>query len=159
VAYRKTAKLALVGAFSLAASGIAFAAEEDSGSLTINGTVALGPSLCAGSDESGVAGAACDGEPVLRQEDRLILRIYHPKNGVQHDLTYKIIREFSLPRPFRINPNIDMNGNPRFSDYIVEAYTDRDGRAGDVGDGEYFATSGETVPLGTTQLQLVLGTR
>jgi len=157
VAYRETAVLGLVAAFLLAVTSIVFGADEDRGPLILAGTVSLGSSACGVVvDDSDVVSPACNEDAVLRQDDRLILRIYHPKNGVQHDLTYKIIDRFSLPQPFRVSPIIDMNGNPRFTEYIVEAYTDRDGRAGEVGDGEVFATSGETVSLGTTDLALEL---
>ncbi len=99
------------------------------------------------------AGAAS--EPV--ESDRLVLRIYHPKDDVQHDLSYKLFKGTALPHAFSIGPIVDMNGNPRFWEYIVEAYTDRDGDAGEVGEGEMFATSGEPVSLGTSDLILELG--
>jgi hypothetical protein len=92
------------------------------------------------------------------ESDRLILRIYHPKDNIQHDLTYRIFKGTALPHAFRIGPIVDMNGNPRFWEYVVEAYTDRDGDAGEVGEGEIFATSGDPVPLGTSGLILELAT-
>lgn len=137
--------------------------------------LALGPMLLAGASlaaddmdmpmpaggEFAIAGtvrlAAGAGDTPV-ESDRLILRIYHPKDDIQHDLTYRIVNGTVLPHAFTIGPIVDMNGNPRFWDYVVEVYTDRDGDAGEVGAGEVFATSGDPVSLGTSGLILELAT-
>ena len=49
-----------------------------------------------------------------------------------------------------------MNGNARWSTYIIEAYTDRDGKVDSVSADELFATTGEALPLGTTGVALEL---
>ena len=112
-------------------------------------------------DELAIAGIvrlAADAANVAAKSDRLIVRIFHPIDDVQHDLTYKIFKQTSLPQSFSIGPIVDMNGNPRRTEYVVEVYTDRDGDAGEVGEGEIFATSAEPVPLGTSDLILELVT-
>lgn len=139
MAYRQAANL-IAGVVAALLAATAAEAAEGGRPLTIEGTLALAP------------GAAA----ALRPGDRLVIKIYNPGNGVDNDPSFRIMSEFSLPMDFRMSPPIDMNGNARWSTYIIEAYTDRDGKVDSVSADELFATTGEALPLGTTGVALEL---
>jgi hypothetical protein len=95
----------------------------------------------------------------VRPGDRLILKLYHPGDGVEMDPKYAILTDYALPMAFRISPSIDMNGRARWPDYVVEAFTDNDRDVLSVAPGELHASSGEAVALGATGVDLVLAPR
>jgi hypothetical protein len=95
----------------------------------------------------------------IAAEDRLVLALFHPRAGAELDRQYRIIDHFSLPLEFTLTPSTDMSGRTRFQDYVVEAFTDRDGDPLTVAPGELGARTPEPVPLGTTGLVLDLKPR
>ena len=133
--------LALGLALALASTA-GFTADEG-GDLSIHGTISVDTAL-ASSIASG---------------DRLIIKIYHPREGIEHDPNYVIKTDFELPFQFRISPPIDMNARARWPDYVVEAFTDKDADILSVVDGELFAGSGKALALGTQDLVLDLKPR
>ena len=86
-------------------------------------------------------------------DDRLVLKLFHPGNGVELDAKYSILPTFSPP-----TPTFDMTGRSKWKSYVVQAFTDRDGDVLSVVPGELFATTREPVPLGTSGLRLELNT-
>jgi hypothetical protein len=117
------------------------------------------------------AGAAAQGDlPAIRgvvtvppslvhnvdRDDRLIIKLYHPKDGFELDAKYQIVPRFTLPFPFLAAPSIDMSGRTKFDSYVVELFTDKDEDPVAIAPGELFARTPEPVPLGTTGLQLEL---
>ncbi len=136
-------------ACGLIATSVAFgpsglSAADEVRDLTIRGTITVSDALAA----------------TLRPDDRLILKIFHPgADGYEKDTSYQIKPEFSLPTAFRIVPPIDMNANPRWPNYVVEVFIDRDHDVLSVVDGELFATTGEALTLGTHNVALDLTQR
>jgi len=118
-------------------------AAEEGGDLSIHGTISVDEAL-ANSIASG---------------DRLIIKIFHPGDGVDHDPKFVIKTDFALPLQFRISPPIDMNARARWPNYVVEAFTDKDTEILSVVDGELFATSEKALALGTQDLVLDLKPR
>lgn len=110
------------------------------GENSISGTIIVQPNLM----------------PGLSSEDRLVLKLYHPDEGVEKDTRYWIIDTFDLPRDFEIAPSTDMNGRVRWSTYMLEVFTDRDGDVMHTVPGELFSATNDLVPLGTEGLQLKL---
>ena len=49
-----------------------------------------------------------------------------------------------------------MSGRPKFEDYVLEVFTDRDGDVGNVAPGELGARTPASVPLGSSGLVLEL---
>ena len=94
--------------------------------------------------------------PRISPDDRLVLKLFHPGNGVELDAKYSILPTFSLPVEFRIAPTLDMTGRSKWKSYVVQAFTDRDGDVLSVVPGELFATTPGPVPLGTSGLVLEL---
>ena len=139
MAYRQAANL-IAGLIASLLATTATEAAEGGRPMTIEGTLALAPGA----------------EAALRPGDRLVIKIYNPGIRVENDPSYRIRSEFSLPMDFRMSPPIDMNGNARWPTYIIEAYTDRDGKVDSVSADELFATTGEALPLGTTGVVLEL---
>jgi hypothetical protein len=92
-------------------------------------------------------------------DDRLIIKLYHLKDGVELDAKYQIVPRFELPLDFRVAPSIDMSGQTKFNDYVVEMFTDKDGDVLGTAPGELRARTPEPVPLGTAGLQLELNAR
>jgi hypothetical protein len=109
----------------------------------IQGTVAVAP---------GLAGQVAPG-------DRLIIKLYHPGDGVELDAKYRIVDEFTLPFDFVAAPSIDMSGQTKFQAYVLEVFTDKDGDVVRAAPGELVARTPEPVPLGTTGLVLELNAR
>lgn len=129
-------------------------------------SIALGLALTAAA-----AGVAAQGDlPVIRgvvtvspslahhidRNDRLIIKLYHPKDGVELDAKYQIVPRFTVPFPFLAAPSIDMSGRTKFDSYVVELFTDKDEDVVAIAPGELFARTSGPVPLGTTGLQLEL---
>jgi hypothetical protein len=88
--------------------------------------------------------------------DRLILKLYYPKDGIEMDATYRIVGSFALPFAFHAAPSIDMNGHTKYDAYVLELFTDKNGDVLAVAPGELFARTPGPVPLGTTDLRLQL---
>lgn len=126
----------LFGALLILGGGASAEADEN----TISGRINLAPEL----DPETTAGA------------RLVLKLYHPDQGVEKDTRYWIIDTFELPRDFEIAPSTDMNGKARWSTYMLEVFTDRDDDVLNAASGELLAVTNELIPLGTDGLQLEL---
>lgn len=137
MADRKTAGLT---ALALLFAPAAAAAEEERGDMFIRGTVEAAPAHAA----------------LVAEADRLAIKIYSPGPGVERDPKYRYFREFSLPMTFSVSPPIDMNGNARWPLWRVEAFTDRDGDVLSLVEGELFAETPESLPLGSRGVVLKL---
>lgn len=135
-------RLSLLGLALGLTSSVALAAEEG-GDMSIHGTISIDKTLASS----------------ITPDDRLIIKIYHPGEGVDHDPKYVIKTEFDLPIQFRISPPIDMNARARWPNYVVEAFTDKDADILSVVDGELFAGSDGPMTLGTQDLVLDLKPR
>jgi hypothetical protein len=88
--------------------------------------------------------------------DRLIIKLYYPKDGVEMDAKYQIVPSFSLPFAFQAAPSIDMNARTKYDAYVLELFTDKNDDVLAIAPGELIARTPEPVPLGTTGLQLEL---
>lgn len=109
-------------------------------SIAISGRITLQPDLASS----------------LEPDDRLVLKLYHPEDGIEKDTRYWIIDNVDLPRDFEIAPSVDMNGKARWRTYRLEVFTDRDGDVLTSAPGELFAITENLVPLGTEGLMLEL---
>jgi hypothetical protein len=89
-------------------------------------------------------------------DDRLIIKLYHPKDGVELDATFQIVPRFELPLEFLAAPSVDMSGRTKFDAYVLELFTDKDDDVLGTAPGELLARTLDPVPLGTTGLQLEL---
>ena len=92
----------------------------------------------------------------IGRNDRLIVKLYYPKDGVEMDATYGIIPSFSLPFAFQAAPSIDMNSRTKYDAYVLELFTDKDYDVLAIAPGELIARTPAPVPLGTDDLQLEL---
>ena len=92
----------------------------------------------------------------IGRDDRLIIKLHHPEDGVELDATYRIVPSFSLPFAFQAAPSIDMNARTKYDAYVVEMFTDKDDDVLAIAPGELIARTPAPVPLGTTDLQLEL---
>ncbi len=90
--------------------------------------------------------------------DRLIIKLYHLGDGIEHDPKYQILPDFTLPLTFRIAPTIDMSGRTKWPSYVVEAFTDKDKDVLSMIPGELIARTPNAVRLGTTGIVLELKT-
>lgn len=88
--------------------------------------------------------------------DRLIIKLYHPKDGIELDATFQIVPRFELPLEFLAAPSIDMSGRTKFDAYVLELFTDKDDDVLGTAPGELLARTLDPVPLGTAGLQLEL---
>jgi hypothetical protein len=88
--------------------------------------------------------------------DRLILKLYFPRDGIEMDATYRIVERFSLPFAFDVAPSIDMSRRTKYDAYVLELFTDKDDDVLAVAPGELIARTPGPVPLGTTDLSLEL---
>ena len=113
------------------------------GAKTIQATIRVPPAL---------AGQIAPG-------DRLVLKLFHPGAAAELDAKYRLVEDFSLPLEVVLGPSIDMSGRTKFQDYVVEAFTDKDGDVLKVAPGELGARTPGPVPLGTTGLVLELSAR
>ncbi len=89
-------------------------------------------------------------------DDRLVIKLFHPGNGVELDAKYAILPTFTLPVDFRIAPTFDMSGRSKWKSYVVQAFTDRDGDVLSMVHGELLASTPAPVPLGTAGVILEL---
>jgi hypothetical protein len=89
-------------------------------------------------------------------DDRLIIKLYHPKDGVELDARYQIVPRFELPLEFQAAPSVDMSGTTKFDAYVIELFTDKNGDVLGTAPGGLIARTPEPVPLGTTGLRLEL---
>jgi len=89
-------------------------------------------------------------------DDRLIIKLYHPKDGIELDAKYQIVPSFSLPFAFLAAPSIDMNARTKYDAYVLELFTDKNDDVLATAPGELIARTPAPVPLGTTDLQLEL---
>jgi hypothetical protein len=105
---------------------------------------------------SGALTVAPDLAHHIGRDDRLILKLYYPKDGVEMDATYRIVRSFSLPFDFHVAPSIDMNARTKYDAYVLELFTDKNGDVLAIAPGELIARTPGPVPLGTTDLRLEL---
>ena len=87
-------------------------------------------------------------------DDRLIIKMYHPKDDVELDVKYQIVSRFELPFEFQAAPSVDMSGSSKFHSYVVEVFTDKNGDVLGIAPGELIARTPAAVPLGTTDLRL-----
>ena len=108
--------------------------------ITITGTIALPDHLVS----------------TVGQDDRLVIRMYHPHEGIEKDLKYWILDKFAFPQDFRIAPTVNMAGNARWPSYIIEVFTDTDRNVQNLIADELFARTPELVPLGSEGVKLVL---
>ena len=88
--------------------------------------------------------------------DRLIIKLYHPKDGVEMDAKYQILPSFSLPFAFQAAPSIDMNARTKYNAYVLELFTDKNDDVLATAPGELIARTAAPVPLGTQDLRLEL---
>ena len=144
VAYRRgpwsAVMRALVASLSLAMTLSAASSRADM--PTISGSLSVAPELA----------------HHVGPDDRLILKLYHPQDGVEMDAIYRIVQSFALPFAFHAAPTIDMNGRAKYDAYVLELFTDKNGNVLAVAPGELFTRTPGPVPLGTTDLRLELNT-
>lgn len=110
---------------------------------TIRGTLTVAPALA----------------HQIGPHDRLIIKLYHPGQGVELDARYQIVPRFELPLDFQVAPSIDMSGRTKFGAYVVEMFTDKDDDVLGTAPGELLARTLDPVPLGTAGLRLELNAR
>jgi len=101
-----------------------------------------------------------DVKPELKQKlspaDRLVIKLFHPKDGIEMDAKYSIVSNFQLPLQFRVLPYIVMDGTTRHDKYVIEVFTDKDQNVLGVADGELVGRTSGTVDLGSRGLQIIL---
>jgi hypothetical protein len=123
--------------------GLALALTATSGRAdmqTISGTLTVAPELA----------------HHIGRDDRLIIKLYHPEDGVEMDATYRIVPGFSLPFAFQAAPSVDMNARTKYDAYVLELFTDKNDDVLATAPGELIARTPTAVPLGTSDLQLEL---
>ena len=113
------------------------------------------------SDESrkfiqGTINVSSDLSQHVSPDDRLIIKLFHPGDGVELDAKYAILDTFALPVDFRIAPTFDMSGGSKWKSYVVQVFTDKDADVLSVAPGELLGGTTGPVPLGTTGLALEL---
>ena len=113
---------------------------EDMSALSIEGTINAAPEL----------------HQYLSVSDRLIIKLFHPKDGIEMDAKYSIVLSFELPLKFRIFPYILMDGSTRHDKYVVEVFTDKDQDVLRIKTGELFGTSRDTLQLGSRDVRLLM---
>jgi hypothetical protein len=89
-------------------------------------------------------------------DDRLIIKLYHPENGIEMDAKYQIVPSFSLPFAFQAGPSVDMNAHTKYDAYVLELFTDKDADVLAIAPGELIARTPTPVPLGTRDVRLEL---
>ena len=113
---------------------------EDVSALSIEGTIDATPQF----------------QQYLSSSDRLIIKIFHPENGIEMDAKYSIVRNFQLPLKFRITPYILMDRSTRHEKYIIEVFTDKDKDLLRIESGELFGTTPDILQLGSRDVRLLL---
>lgn len=126
----------------------------------------LTPALAADSDSrnqfllKGIVDAAPSLVQHIAENDRLIIKLYHPgANGLEMDTTYQIINRFTLPFEFIVGPAVGMSGSTKHNSYIVEVFTDKDKDVLSVAPNELYGHSGQAIKLGTSGIELKLDTQ
>jgi hypothetical protein len=89
-------------------------------------------------------------------DDRLIIKLYHPENGIEMDAKYQIVPSFSLPFAFRAAPSVDMNAQTKYDAYVLELFTDKNDDVLAIAPGELIARTHAPVPLGSQDARLEL---
>ena len=113
---------------------------DDMGAFSIEGVIDVKPEL----------------KPKLSPADRLVIKLFHPKDGIEMDAKYSIVSNFQLPLQFRVLPYIVMDGTTRHDKYVIEVFTDKDQNVLGVADGELVGRTSGTVDLGSRGLQIIL---
>ena len=116
------------------------AALANDASRTISGVVKLDQSI----------------QSQLADDDRLVFKLFHPENGIEKDLTYRIYRSPEFPFVFEVGPNIDMSKRTKWRSYAIEVSIDRDSNPGKVSADEPSASSDGVVPLGSAGIEFNL---
>jgi hypothetical protein len=88
--------------------------------------------------------------------DRLIIKLYHPENGIEMDAKYQIVPSFALPFAFQTAPTVDMNAHTKYDAYVLELFTDKNDDVLATAPGELIARTRAPVPLGTQDVRLEL---
>ena len=115
-------------------------------------------------DTNDMAGLSIEGPinavPELQQylstSDRLIIKLFHPKDGIEMDAKYSIVGNFQLPLKFRISPSILMDGTTHHDKYVVEVFTDKDQDVLRIESGEFFGTTRDALQLGSRDVRLLM---
>lgn len=89
--------------------------------------------------------------------NRLVIKLFHPENGVQKDQTFRIYKSPKFPFVFKVGPGLDMSRRTKWRTYQLEVSTDKDGDVLTLTKDELFTQSKGLIRLGTTGLNLVLG--
>ena len=113
---------------------------NDMAGLSIEGTINAVPEL----------------QQYLSTSDRLIIKLFHPKDGIEMDAKYSIVGNFQLPLKFRISPSILMDGTTHHDKYVVEVFTDKDQDVLRIESGELFGTTRDTLQLGSRDVRLLM---
>lgn len=95
----------------------------------------------------------------VRPGSRLVIRMFHPDDGIEKDLKYWILDDFALPQVFSVAPTVNMAGNARWDSYVIEVFTDTDRDVLNLTADEVWATTGVLVPVGTAGIELILERR
>jgi hypothetical protein len=88
--------------------------------------------------------------------DRLIIKLYHPGDGIEMDAKYQIVPSFSLPFAFQAAPSLDMNAQTKYDAYVLELFTDKNDDVLAIAPGELIARTPAPVPLGSQDVRLEL---
>ena len=113
---------------------------NDMAGLSIEGTINAVPEL----------------QQYLSTSDRLIIKLFHPKDGIEMDAKYSIVGNFQLPLKFRISPSILMDGTTHHDKYVVEVFTDKDQDVLRIESGELFGTTRDALQLGSRDVRLLM---
>ena len=113
---------------------------NDMANLSIEGTINAVPEL----------------QQYLSTSDRLIIKLFHPKDGIEMDAKYSIVGNFQLPLKFRISPSILMDGTTHHDKYVVEVFTDKDQDVLRIESGELFGTTRDALQLGSRDVRLLM---
>ena len=113
---------------------------NDMAGLSIEGTINAVPEL----------------QQYLSTSERLIIKLFHPKDGIEMDAKYSIVGNFQLPLKFRISPSILMDGTTHHDKYVVEVFTDKDQDVLRIESGELFGTTRDALQLGSRDVRLLM---
>ena len=104
----------------------------------------------------GTINAVPELQQYLSTSDRLIIKLFHPKDGIEMDAKYSIVGNFQLPLKFRISPSILMDGTTHHDKYVVEVFTDKDQDVLRIESGELFGTTRDALQLGSRDVRLLM---
>ena len=104
----------------------------------------------------GTINAVPELQQYLSTSDRLIIKLFHPKDGIEMDAKYSIVGNFQLPLKFRISPSILMDGTTHHHKYVVEVFTDKDQDVLRIESGELFGTTRDALQLGSRDVRLLM---